>query len=95
MNTMNSGIYKITNKLNGKCYIGQTWDFKRRFYQHMEGKVTGYPIARAIRKYGAENFTIEKLIVVGNQEDMDKYETDCIKIFETISPNGKTRNSGP
>jgi len=28
------GIYKITNKKNGKIYIGQSWDMERRFKEH-------------------------------------------------------------
>ena len=28
------GIYKITNKINGKIYIGQSNDIYRRFYEH-------------------------------------------------------------
>lgn len=32
------GIYKITNKLNGKCYIGQTDDLERRIAEHKQKK---------------------------------------------------------
>ncbi len=28
------GIYKITNKINGKCYIGQSNDIERRWKEH-------------------------------------------------------------
>lgn len=28
---MNSGIYKIVNTLNGKCYVGSTKDFQKRW----------------------------------------------------------------
>ena len=31
---MNSGIYKILNKINGKFYIGSAVNFKRRFARH-------------------------------------------------------------
>ena len=34
-------IYKITNKVNSKCYIGQTTDYKRRFQEH---KNLGYGV---------------------------------------------------
>ena len=38
---MEKYIYKITNQLNNKCYIGQTTDYKRRFQEH---KNLGYSI---------------------------------------------------
>lgn len=56
-------IYKITNILNGKCYIGQAKNYKQRFAQHKnyrrgnsEPKKTLY---KAFDKYGLENFTFE------------------------------------
>ena len=57
------GIYKITNKVNGKVYIGQSRDIKRRWYEHR--KVKGdydrhsYPLYSAIEKYGIDNFEFE------------------------------------
>ena len=32
-------IYLITNKINGKHYIGQTFDYTRRCYQHKNNTV--------------------------------------------------------
>jgi group I intron endonuclease len=52
-------IYLITNKINGKQYIGQTTNPMRRWNEHRaetdEGE--GYAITAAFRKYGAQNFT--------------------------------------
>lgn len=64
--TMRGFIYKITNKVNGKIYIGQTiQDVKERFYQHCATKcdeaVLKMSIHKAILKYGKQNFTIEIL----------------------------------
>ena len=59
---MKKDIYKITNLINGKCYIGQTTDTKRRFSEH---KAKGYGNERnkvlyyAFDKYGIENFSFE------------------------------------
>jgi hypothetical protein len=59
------GIYKITNKINGKCYIGQSDNIKRRWKEHKKdafwtnGNGYDYPLYRAMRKYGIENFTFE------------------------------------
>lgn len=60
-------IYKITNKLNGKIYIGQTiQSLKDRWYRHCAKKglskaEINMPIKRAILKYGKNNFNIEVL----------------------------------
>lgn len=64
---MNGIIYKITNKINGKVYIGQTiQSLKDRWYRHCAKKnlsdnEMNMHIKRAILKYGKENFTIEIL----------------------------------
>ena len=59
-------IYKITNLINGNCYIGQTSKpVKLRWKEHKKdatdisrGKYE-YPLYRAFRKYGFENFSFE------------------------------------
>ena len=59
------GIYKITNKINGKCYIGQSINIKQRWKNHKkdafwkDGPEYQYPLYRAIRKYGIDNFSFE------------------------------------
>jgi predicted RNA-binding Zn-ribbon protein involved in translation (DUF1610 family) len=61
------GIYKITNKINNKCYVGQSDNIKRRWKDHKKdafwqnGDCYEYPLYRAIRKYGVENFYFEVL----------------------------------
>ena len=54
------GIYKITNHVNGKIYIGRSIDIDFRWKQHLREKKSR-AIDNAIRKYGKENFTIEVL----------------------------------
>lgn len=56
------GIYKITNTLNNKCYIGQSIDIKIRWIQHIyEGKRNNPQgkLYSAIFKEGIENFSFE------------------------------------
>ena len=50
-------IYKITNRLNGKPYVGQTRQpIEKRFMQH---STANSPPGNAMRQCGLENFTIE------------------------------------
>ena len=51
-------IYKWTNKINGKSYIGQTIDEEGRKKDHIRGKYKCY-FHDAIKKYGIENFDYE------------------------------------
>ena len=54
------GIYKITNKINGKIYIGQSNDIERRFKEHMtKGERSRILLDHAIKKYGPDNFSYE------------------------------------
>ena len=53
-------IYKITNLVNGKSYVGQTIrTIEERWKQHIKdskGNKDDFYLHRAIRKYGKENF---------------------------------------
>lgn len=56
------GIYKITNKLNGKAYIGQSEDIYTRWSQHKwhsEKNDVNYIFSNALKKYGVDNFSWE------------------------------------
>lgn len=77
---MRGFIYKITNKVNGKSYIGQTiQNIKERFYQHCATKcsqaILNMVIHKAITKYGKSNFTIEVIEEVesANLNDRERY----------------------
>lgn len=51
-------VYRATNKINGKVYIGITNDFAYRQYRHFRDAKAGCPVHfhRAIRKYGEDAF---------------------------------------
>ena len=55
------GVYKITNNVNGKVYIGQAEDIELRWKQHVKASKRGENsvLYRAMRKYGVENFSFE------------------------------------
>lgn len=49
-------IYKITNMVNGKSYIGKTINLERRWRQHISGNGNTSILSKALRKYGVSNF---------------------------------------
>jgi group I intron endonuclease len=61
------GIYKITNSINGKVYIGLSTNIEKRWNKHRSVMTNPkernykYPLYCAMRKYGIENFTFEVL----------------------------------
>lgn len=56
-------IYCITNKVNGKKYIGQTVNYTKRMYRHFHDEEEKcYKLNRALKKYGTDNFIMEPLI---------------------------------
>jgi group I intron endonuclease len=67
-------IYKITNKKNGKVYIGQTiGTAEARWKRHQNDALNrglDTHFARAIRKYGSENFEIEEIDSKDTQEEL-------------------------
>ena len=54
---MTTGIYKITNLINGHIYIGQSINIERRFREHKNG--SELIVDKAIKKYGVENFSFD------------------------------------
>lgn len=72
------GIYKITNKINNKVYIGQSVDIKQRWNAHkrqsmIPNKEYNKYLYRAFRKYGIENFDFEVLEECA-REELDEKE---------------------
>lgn len=73
-------IYKITNKINNNCYIGQSINVKQRWLEHtstafLPNRVEyKYPLYRAIRKYGLDNFEFEILEIVNSKDNLTTQE---------------------
>lgn len=85
---MLKAIYKITNLINSKIYIGQTIHPEKRWWEHCQRARTqydNYPIHLAISKYGEENFSFE---ILEWTEDYDNRENILIKEFNSLVPNG-------
>ncbi len=80
-------IYKITNKVNGKVYIGQTiQNFKRRYRNGIIDTRNEY-LKKSIEKYGVENFEIiEKYDIAFSKQELDIKEIMYIKLYNSTNP---------
>src|SRR5690606_37368139 len=82
-------IYKITNKINGKSYIGQTIQSLGERWSKHKGKHSKSKILNlAIKKYGEENFEIEPIASATKRSHLSVLEVKLINDFNTLSPNG-------
>lgn len=100
MNNYYNCVYMYTNKTNGKRYIGQTKDFRKRHTAHnyatnsnKNERDYNTPIHNAMRKYGIDNFNITILAHdVPTQDKLNEYEIFFIKRYNTLVKNGKGYN---
>lgn len=74
-------IYKTTNKVNGKIYIGQDSRNRKDYLG------SGYILRKAIKLYGRENFTKEILCTCLTREELNVMEKHYIKSFNSRDPN--------
>ena len=74
-------IYKTTNKINGKIYIGQDSSNNPEYLG--SGKI----IKSAIKKYGKNNFTKEIIVTCSNKEELDLLEIHWISELNSTDPN--------
>ena len=78
---MSQGIYKITNTINGKCYVGKSVDIKRRWAEHKKiskrkdvQEQKGFLLSKALKKYGLNNFKFEILELVKDENNLIERE---------------------
>jgi group I intron endonuclease len=90
-------IYKITNNINGKVYIGRTTQtIQKRWFVHQCHAKYDYTknkktvektyLASAMKKYGVSNFTIKELDVAESFNHMVFLERFYINYFNSIDP---------
>lgn len=88
-------IYKITNNINGKCYIGKTErTINVRWSEHirLSRLKLDLPLYRAFLKYGVENFSIEEVEQCNNTV-IDEREIYWIDYFNSYK-NGYNCTAG-
>ena len=86
-------IYLIKNKIDNKCYVGQTIrTLKKRWSEHcnQNGCIA---LHNAILKYTPENFTIEQLFE-GTNDELDEKEKEYIQQYNSLCPSGYNITSG-
>jgi group I intron endonuclease len=94
-------VYKITNQINNKIYIGKSVNPTKRFRMHIylatnyNSKNECTKLYRAIRKYGSEQFKLE--IIESFNDEVQAYKAEdfyitkfnSIKLGMNIKPGGK------
>ena len=92
-------VYKHTNKINGKSYIGITsrkpedrWGTNGYKYQSQKSKYLCF--SKAIQKYGWDNFTHEILFTGLTTEDACKKEKELISFYNSKAPFGYNLTDG-
>ena len=91
-------VYVITNKVNGKRYIGQTTaTAERRFAVHKSSARTGCGtqlIHKAINEFGEQNFFVMAIETGVGDDEIDSRESYWIQQMNTVYPNGYNIQTG-
>ena len=94
---MGGYIYRITNIINNRSYIGQTIEKNpyRRINRHFEENINykSY-IKNAIKKYGKNHFKVEILFYAFNITNLNEIEKYLINYYNTRFPNGYNLKAG-
>lgn len=82
-----SGIYKFTNLVNNKCYVGKSINLKRRIQGHIKDSKSNKKNKRfysSMKKHGIENFEVE-ILIEGNfsKSELDQMEITYIRLFKS------------
>jgi len=92
-------IYKVTNRINGKVYIGQTKNsLEERWKRHCADSVCWWKegrgkLQRAIHACGRENFTVEQIDVAADKEEANAKEVYWIAQYGSVE-NGYNSSLG-
>ena len=98
-----AGIYLIRNKVNGKCYIGQSIYLKKRLLHHISNFTNDRyesPLYKALLKYGFENFELEILNTFEGtdytdiKKQLDILEIKYIKEYNSYGNTGYNQTYG-
>lgn len=89
-----TGIYLITNLINGKPYVGLSENIPVRWSKHYRNKKTGCKaLSNAFNKYGVDNFNF-KIIHQCSKTRLKELEKFYIKKLNSLYPNGYNLTKG-
>lgn len=94
-----TGIYKITNLVNQKSYIGQAVDIEKRLREHKNDAFNpkrreyNYPLSRAYRKYGIENFS-QEILCICSKEELNEKEDYYVNFFNSKNEGYNQQDGG-
>lgn len=88
-------IYRVTNLINGKIYIGQTQgEISERWRRHVSRALFGLKSNRmeafsnAIRKYGHNSFVVDEIDCAYSMSELNLKEWFFASMFNSYVPNG-------
>src|SRR5271165_2341491 len=88
-------IYKITNRINGKVYVGQTRQrLSIRCRQHKSKKSNCSLLGKALAKHGVASFSVEILRNAKDQVELDWLEQAYIAYYGTMGAGGYNLTTG-
>lgn len=88
-------IYKITNRINGKIYIGQTIKtVEHRWMLHCSEHSGCLALSSAIKKYGKESFVVEVIDKASSMAELNEKEIFWIKNCGAMYPAGYNLREG-
>lgn len=95
MKSLVGTIYLITNKINDKKYIGQTWNTLRaRFNSHASTNSSCVKLKNAILRHGKDKFKISTLMHCYSQDEMDFWEEFYITKYNSINVGYNLKKAG-
>jgi group I intron endonuclease len=91
------GVYKITNVINGKVYIGQSINIKARWKDHVNSlnrkDSNSVLLQRAWNKYGEDNFSFEVLELC-TEAMLDEIEIKYIELYDACNHGYNIESGG-
>lgn len=87
-------VYIVTNKANGKQYVGISKDLKRRWDQHLSANGSAPALHAAIKKYGTDGFIFSHICDAFDFEAACDLERMLIQEHNTKAPHGYNLTDG-
>lgn len=90
-------VYKITNSINDKVYVGRTIrSIEQRYKEHLQSLENGDTrhLYSAMRKYGANNFKIELIEECSTLDDMIEKEAYYCELLEAYTKGYNMTTAG-